>query len=56
MPNPFEDGGTTRTMDIPPIESARESRARSTLPWAAIAVAAVVLLGILVLAVLMLAT
>ncbi|CAN5919671.1 hypothetical protein BH23ACT10_BH23ACT10_35400 [soil metagenome] len=54
MPNPFGDGGSTRNIDIPPVEPDRPSRARATLPWAAIAVAAVALLTILVLAVVML--
>lgn len=56
MPSPFEDGGTTMTMDVPPIEPDRPSRARATLPWAVIAVVAVVLLGILVFAAVMVAT
>ncbi|MBW3604545.1 MAG: hypothetical protein KY460_06440 [Actinobacteria bacterium] len=51
MPNPFEDGGTTRPMDIPGDAPDRPSRVRTTLPWAAIAGATAVLLAILVLAV-----
>lgn len=51
MPNPFEDGGTTRPIDIPGGAPDRPSRVRTTLPWAVIAGATVVLLAILVLAV-----
>lgn len=56
MPTPFEDGGTTKTIDVPPAADDRPSRARATLPWAAIAIAAAVLLAILLFAVVALIT
>lgn len=56
MPTPFEDGGTTKTIDVPPAADDRPSRARATLPWAAIAIAAAALLAILLFAVVALIT
>ena len=51
MPNPFGDGGSTKTIDIPP-ESTRppEPEAATPLPWVTITIAVIGLLLIIVLA------
>lgn len=50
MPSPFEDGGRTRTIDIPEIEPELPRR-RSSLPWIIIGVVTLILLALLVVAV-----
>jgi uncharacterized membrane protein YvbJ len=56
MPNPFGDGGSTKTIDIPP-ESTRppEPEPSPRLPWIAIALAVLGLLAIVVVAIAILA-
>ena len=56
MPNPFGDGGSTKTIDIPP-ESGRkpEPEPSRSLPWLTIGLAVLGLLAIIVLAVAVLA-
>jgi hypothetical protein len=56
MPNPFGDGGSTETIDIPP-ESARRSEPEPSpgLPWVTIAIAVIGVLTIVVLAIAILA-
>lgn len=52
MPTPLGDGGTTKTMDVPPIDAEPPVRERrASLPWVAIVVAVVFLLAIALLAV-----
>ncbi len=56
MPNPFGDGGSTKTIDIPPESTRpREPEPSTGLPWLTIGVAVVVLLAIFVLAIAILA-
>ena len=52
MPSPFEDGGQTKTIDIPEVEPEPERRRLpSSLPWVVIGVVTAILLVLLVLAV-----
>jgi uncharacterized membrane protein YvbJ len=57
MPSPFDDGGHTKTIDVPPIttEPSREEPS-SPLPWVIIGVVTVLLLVLLVVAVVALAS
>jgi hypothetical protein len=50
MPSPFEDGGQTKTIDIPEIEPEPEGRP-SSLPWVVIGAVTLLLLALLVIAV-----
>ena len=50
MPSPFEDGGETRTIDIPEI-APEPPRQQTSLPWIVIGVAVVLLLALLLIAV-----
>lgn len=50
MPSPFEDGGQTKTIDIPEVEP-EPARKQSSLPWIVIGVVALLLLALLVIAV-----
>lgn len=56
MPNPFGDGGSTSTVDIPPEAVRQPEREPSTgLPWVIVSIAVVALLAIVVLAMVFLA-
>lgn len=50
MPSPFEDGGQTKTIDIPEIEPEPERR-QSSLPWLVIGAMTLLLLALLAIAV-----
>jgi hypothetical protein len=51
MPSPFEDGGQTRTIDVPGIKPEPPRRQSSSVPWMIIGVASLILLALLVVAV-----
>lgn len=52
MPSPFEDGGQTKTIDIPEIEPEPERQQQSSsLAWMVIGAVTLILLALLVVAV-----
>lgn len=55
MPSPFEDGGHTRTIDVPEIRT-EPPRRRVSLSWVVVAAIALVLFALLLIAVVALAS
>lgn len=54
MPSPFEDGGTTKTIDVPDVRPEPPRRGAS-LSWVVVVALALVLLALLLIAVVALA-
>lgn len=56
MPNPFEDGGSTKTIDVPEVRTEPPRRRGTSLSWVVVAVLVLALVAVLLIAVVALAS